>query len=81
MNAVQQEYQLKLQGKTNYRLRLLTIISTIFFPLTLITGICGMNFHLMPELDWNYGYFAVLFAMVAIVAAMLWGFYRTGWFE
>jgi magnesium transporter len=60
LSAIHQEYQLQLQNKTNDRLRLLTIISTIFIPLTLITGIYGMNFRNMPELDWRFGYFGVL---------------------
>jgi magnesium transporter len=81
LNTVQQEYQLKLHNRTDDRLRLLTVISTIFLPLTLITGIYGMNFHNMPELGWRHSYFGVLFAMVTVAAAMLWGFYRTGWFK
>lgn len=81
LNTVQQEYQLRLHDRTNDRLRLLTVISAIFLPLTLITGIYGMNFHNMPELGWRYSYFGVLSAMVAIAAAMLWGFSRAGWFR
>lgn len=81
LNAIQQEYQLKLQNKANDRLRLLTVISTIFIPLTLITGIYGMNFVNMRELQWHYGYFGVLGAMLTIAAAMLLGFFRAGWFR
>ncbi len=81
LDAVQQEYQLHLQDKTNDRLRLLTIISTIFIPLTLISGIYGMNFRHMPELEWDYGYFGVLGVMLTIALAMLWGFRRAGWFR
>ncbi|QDU74605.1 Magnesium transport protein CorA [Bremerella volcania] len=81
LNAIHQEYQLQLQSKTNDRLRLLTIISTIFIPLTLITGIYGMNFRRMPELQWDYAYFCVLGVMVTITLAMLWRFYRAGWFK
>lgn len=81
LNAIHQDYHLKLQNRTNDRLRLLTIVSTIFIPLTLITGIYGMNFRVMPELQWQFGYFGVLAGMVALAAAMLWGFYRNGWFR
>ena len=81
LNAIQQAYQLRLQDRTNDRLRLLTIISTIFIPLTLIAGIYGMNFRHMPELDWYYGYYGTLVGMFSIAAAMLWGFYRSGWFR
>jgi len=81
LNAIHQEQQFKLQAKTNDRLRLLTIISTIFIPLTLITGIYGMNFRNMPELQWDYSYFGVVGAMSALALAMLWGFHRAGWFR
>ncbi len=81
LTAIQQEYQLRLQDKVHDRLRLLTIVSTIFIPLTLITGIYGMNFRHMPELQWDYAYFGVLGMMVALALAMLGGFFRAGWFR
>jgi len=72
---------LTLQDTTNNRLRLLTIISAIFLPLTLVAGIYGMNFERMPELSWSFGYPLVLGIMVLIGAGMLWLFYRRGWFD
>ncbi|RMF40652.1 MAG: hypothetical protein D6753_11295 [Planctomycetota bacterium] len=81
LNAVQQGYHLKLQDKTNDQLRVLTIISTVFLPLTLIAGIYGMNFDYMPELHWRYGYFGTLAAMVLVSAGMLLTFWRAGWFR
>ncbi len=72
---------LTLQETTNNRLRLLTIISALFLPLTLIAGIYGMNFERMPELSWSFGYPLVLGSMVLIGAGMLWFFYRRGWFD
>jgi magnesium transporter len=81
MDAIQQEYQLKLQNKANDRLRLLTVVSTIFIPLSLIAGIYGMNFRNMPELHWQHAYFGVLGTMVILASGMLWGFYRAGWFR
>ena len=65
--------------KTNDIMKLLTVVSTIFMPLTLITGIYGMNFIVMPELSWPWGYPLVMGAMVAIVGAMLLFFRRKGW--
>lgn len=62
-------------------LRLLTIVSAIFLPLTLIAGIYGMNFGNMPELTWTYGYPLVIAAMVALAAVLLWIFYLKGWFK
>lgn len=52
-------------------MKVLTVITTIFMPLTLIAGIYGMNFQYQPGLDWHWGFFAVLGAMVAISAGML----------
>ena len=81
LNAIGQQHQLRLQDKANDRLRLLTIISTVFIPLTLITGIYGMNFRYMPELAWRYGYGATLLFMLAVAGSMLWQFHRRGWFQ
>jgi magnesium transporter len=66
-------------------MRVLTIISTIFIPLTFIAGIYGMNFDPdsslwnMPELRWRYGYPATLVAMGLTTLGMLTYFYRQGW--
>lgn len=57
----------------------LTIISSIFIPLTFIVGIYGMNFDYMPELRWHYGYFIILGIMVAITISMVLWFIRKGW--
>lgn len=60
-------------------MKLLTIISTIFIPLTFIVGIYGMNFRHMPELEWHYGYFTVMVVMAMIALAMLAWFRRKRW--
>jgi magnesium transporter len=57
----------------------LTIIATIFIPLTFVAGIYGMNFVYMPELKWRWGYPAVLLVMVIIAGAMLIYFKRKKW--
>lgn len=57
----------------------LTIVSTIFIPLTFIAGIYGMNFTNMPELEWHYGYFIILGFMLFVVIYMLTFFKRRGW--
>jgi len=72
---------LMLQEKTNQRLRLLTILSAVFMPLTLVAGIYGMNFRYMPELNWHYGYPLVLIAMLGIAIGLLLFFYKKGWFR
>ena len=65
----------------NRRLNVLTIVQAIFVPLTLIAGIYGMNFSVMPELGWPNGYFAALALMGVIAVGELWLFYRSGWFD
>ncbi len=58
-------------NKMNNIMMTLTVIATIFIPLTFIAGIYGMNFANMPELEWRYGYPAVLILMVVIAVIML----------
>ena len=62
-------------SKLNEVIRVLTIISTIFIPLTFIVGVYGMNFEYFPELEWRYGYATVWVVMLAIAAGML-GYFR-----
>ncbi|MCD6390123.1 MAG: magnesium transporter CorA family protein [Desulfobulbaceae bacterium] len=81
LSELRQYYQITLQEKTNKRLRLLTILSAVFMPLSLITGIYGMNFRYMPELTWPYSYPLVISIMVAVAAVFLWIFNRKGWFK
>lgn len=59
----------------------LTIISSIFIPLTFIVGIYGMNFDYMPELRWRYGYFIILGIMAVVMISMALWFIRKGWFN
>ncbi len=60
-------------------MKFLTIISTIFMPLTFLVGVYGMNFRNLPELEWHYGYFAVWGVMVLVAALMLLWFRRKRW--
>lgn len=66
-------------NRMNSIMMILTVITTIFMPLTLLTGIYGMNFENMPELHWHYGYYVVLGVMGTISAIMFWWFRRKGW--
>jgi len=68
------------QDKTNRRLGMLTILSAIFMPATLMAGIWGMNFQIMPELGIAYGYPIALGAMVLVGTGMYLFFRRRGWF-
>ena len=76
-----QQHLLLLQDRTNNRLKVLTILSAVFMPLTLIAGIYGMNFRYMPELAWPYGYPLVLAVMLALAVGLLGFLYRKGWFD
>lgn len=81
-----ESYISRVSLRTNEVMQVLTIISTIFIPLTFITGLYGMNFNRqssplnMPELDWYWGYPFSLFLMVASVAGSLLYFRGKGWF-
>ena len=67
--------------QTNNVMKVLTIITSIFAPLTFIAGIYGMNFEHMPELSWKYGYFIMLGLMGITGVSMLIWFMRRGWFK
>ena len=72
-------YDAQLGVRQNRIMTLLTVITTIFMPLTLIVGWYGMNFRYMPELEWRFGYPAVIALSVAIVAYCLILFKRKKW--
>ncbi|MHC4391865.1 MAG: magnesium/cobalt transporter CorA [Planctomycetota bacterium] len=72
-------YLSSLSNRMNEIMQVLTVIATIFIPLTFIAGIYGMNFDSMPELHWRFGYFACLAAMGTVGAFMFYFFYRQGW--
>ncbi len=72
-------YMSSVSNRMNEIMKVLTIISTIFIPLTFIAGIYGMNFEHMPELSWPLGYAAVLGVMAAIGGAMVLFFKRRHW--
>lgn len=66
-------------NRLNQQMRLLTTVSIVFMPLTVITGIYGMNFEHMPELRWHYGYYAVLATMAMIVLGFVVFLSRRKW--
>lgn len=73
-------YHSSMSTKLNDTMKLLTIFSVIFIPLTFIVGVYGMNFSNMPELRTQNGYFIVWGAMLVAVIAMLWYFKKKKWF-
>ena len=78
-------YLSSLSHRTNEIMKVLTIISTIFIPLTFLAGVYGMNFHVdkspwnMPELAWYWGYPFFWLVNIAVAAVMLIYFWRRGW--
>jgi len=72
-------YLSAMSNRMNEVMKVLTIIGTIFIPLTFVTGLYGMNFDFMPELQWKYGYVFAISVMMGIVLSMLYYFKRKGW--
>lgn len=72
-------YLSSISNRMNAIMKVLTIIATIFIPLTFVAGVYGMNFPNMPEMGWRWGYPAVLLLMLAIVVVMLTYFRRKKW--
>jgi len=72
-------YLSNMSNRTNEVMKVLTIIATIFMPLTFIAGIYGMNFEYMPELSWKWGYPVVLIVMGVIAFLMVVYFRKKKW--
>jgi magnesium transporter len=79
LNIILQAYLSTVSNKLNNTMRVLTVIATIMLPLTVITGIYGMNFMYMPELGWRYGYHMTLFGMAVLAVGMLAYFRNRNW--
>lgn len=69
---VREQFQAEIDVRQNKIMKTLTIVTTVFLPLTLVTGWYGMNFAGMPELTWKYGYPVVIGASAVIVLLCLW---------
>ena len=72
-------YLSTVSNKMNEVMKVLTIMATIFIPLTFIAGVYGMNFKYMPELEWHWGYFGALSIMVGVGVLMVFYFKRKTW--
>ena len=79
LNGLLDIYLSAASNRMNAVMKVLTIISTIFMPLTFIVGVYGMNFRHIPELDWQWGYPAVWVLMAIIVGIMLYILRRKKW--
>jgi magnesium transporter len=72
-------YLSTVSNRLNEVMKVLTIIATIFMPLTFLAGVYGMNFKYMPELEWHFGYFGVLGLMLGVALLMLKYFRNKKW--
>ena len=72
-------YLSSISNKMNEVMKVLTIIATIVIPMTVVSGIYGMNFQSMPELAWPIGYPMALSLMLLVAIIMLSYFWRKGW--
>jgi magnesium transporter len=80
-DAITQAYNVGIGNRMNQVMKTLTILTSIFAPLTFIAGIYGMNFSNMPELNTRNGYFIVLLIMLLIAAVQCFWLWKRGWFQ
>ena len=76
---LREAYQSQLSIRQNDLMKVFTVVTAVFLPLTLLTGWYGMNFAAMPELRWRYGYPAVILLGAVIVGGLLYWFKRKKW--
>ena len=76
---VQDVYMSEIGIRQNNVMKMLTVVTTIFLPLTLLVGWYGMNFANMPELSWKYGYLGVALISIVIIVLTLWIMRRKKW--
>ena len=79
LTVMVQVYVSMVSNQLNHTMRVLTVIATLMLPLTVITGIYGMNFEFMPELHWRLGYPLILLAMALVSGGMILYFRRRNW--
>jgi len=80
-DAITQAYSVGISNRMNQVMKTLTILTSIFAPLTFIAGIYGMNFENMPELRLKFGYFLVLIVMLMIAIVQCYWLWKRGWFQ
>jgi len=80
-NDIRDSYITINSYRMNNIMKTLTVLTSIFIPLTFIASIYGMNFKYMPELYWPWGYYSVLGVMVIVGSTMIFFLWRKGWFK
>lgn len=79
VTQMREAYQSQLSIQQNDLMKIFTVVTVVFLPLTLLAGWYGMNFTNMPELQWKYGYPAVIGVSAALVVWLIWYFKRKKW--
>jgi magnesium transporter len=79
LSGMHDTYLSSVSNRMNEVMKVLTIIATIFIPLTFIAGIYGMNFEFMPELKWRWAYFGVWAVIFMVAIAMVIYFRKKKW--
>jgi magnesium transporter len=74
-------YLSAMANRTNEVMKVLTVVTTVFIPLTFIAGVYGMNFPNMPEMKWEHGYFTIWGVMILVASGLLGYFIRRGWLQ
>ena len=70
---------MNLNERMNRTMHVLTIVATLFIPLSFFAGVYGMNFDVIPELGWKYGYLAFWVICFVVIVFQLWMFRRRRW--
>lgn len=81
LDAITESYAASVGNRMNQVMKTLTILTSIFAPLTFIAGIYGMNFEFMPELKWTWGYLYVVLLMALVAMIQSYWLWRRGWFQ
>jgi magnesium transporter len=79
LTSLMDVYLSSIANRTNEVMKVLTMITTLFIPLSFLAGLYGMNFRFMPELEWRYGYYCLLGLMAFVSVGMLVYFRRKHW--
>ena len=79
MSGIMDMYMSSVSNRMNEVMKVLTIIATIFIPMTFLAGIYGMNFKFMPELEWRWAYPLLWAVMIAVFLSMIAWFKRKKW--
>lgn len=80
-DAITQSYAASVANRMNQVMKTLTILTSVFAPLTFIVGVYGMNFENMPELKWHYGYAYAMGLMALIALIQMYWLWRRNWFQ